>query len=29
MLKRLIAYGFVEKKDHAYTIADPLLEAAF
>ncbi|MCX5750475.1 MAG: ATP-binding protein [Candidatus Saganbacteria bacterium] len=29
MLKRLIAYGFVEKKDHAYSIADPLLEAAF
>lgn len=27
MLKRLINCGFVEKKDHLYTIADPLLEA--
>jgi AAA+ ATPase superfamily predicted ATPase len=29
MLKRLINYGFVEKHDRTYTIADPLLEAAF
>lgn len=28
MLKRMIAYGFVEKHDQVYTIADPLLEAA-
>lgn len=27
MLKRMIDYGFVEKKDHLYQICDPLLEA--
>ncbi len=29
MLKRLINYGFIEKHNKIYTIADPLLEAAF
>lgn len=29
MLKRLINYGFVEKHDKLYRIADPLLEAAY
>lgn len=28
MLKRMISFGFVEKKDGLYYIADPLLEAA-
>jgi hypothetical protein len=28
-LKRMIAYGFVEKRDQMYYISDPLLEAAF
>lgn len=29
MLKRMTSYGFIEKHDRIYTIADPLLEAAF
>lgn len=28
MLKRLMNYGFIEKRDRLYVIADPLLEAA-
>lgn len=29
MLKRLLNYGFIEKRDKLYHIADPLLEAAY